>query len=199
MLYTIKQLASQTISVVLLCVDKGTKIMPNAKSKSKNSKAKVARKSGSNASAAAKAVSWRQWQTRQKVFTAVLAAIVVVSVGWIGIHKNNQSSAQSVEQYRTIHVWASYVNVRRCASTYCGEVSNLGTSHSPTALWQCKSSDPHGRVTSGGSYNNWWVWLPYRHGYISAVFVSYALPYTGYYAGYNGNNQPIKGLYETYC
>ncbi|MFJ2812762.1 hypothetical protein ACIQOU_27955 [Streptomyces sp. NPDC091279] len=80
--------------------------------------------------------------------------------------------AQADPSVRPVHIWASQVRVRECASTTCG----LATSERLTNVTvQAFCQRWEEKVTDGSYYNHYWVeiitpggWL----GWVSAVYVS---------------------------
>jgi hypothetical protein len=80
--------------------------------------------------------------------------------------------AQADVTMSSVHIWASQVRVRQCASTTCGLASQERLTNVTVQAFCQRWGD---RVTDGSYYNHYWVeiitpqgWL----GWVNAVYVS---------------------------
>ncbi|MER6334464.1 hypothetical protein ABT298_35265 [Streptomyces sp. NPDC001034] len=99
---------------------------------------------------------------------AALAALL----GLTGLFGLAAAPAQADPSLSPVHIWASQVRVRDCASTSC----DLATTEQVTnATVQAFCQRWGGYVSDGPYYNHYWVEIitPQHHlGWVSAVYVS---------------------------
>ncbi|MFE9449932.1 hypothetical protein [Streptomyces sp. NPDC006739] len=99
----------------------------------------------------------------------VLLAAVLGLVALVGLAPG---PAQAAASSNTVHIWASQVRVRQCASTTCDVATTERLSNVDVYAYCQRWGD---RVSDGSYYNHYWVeivspqgWL----GWVSAVYVS---------------------------
>ncbi|MBN0048409.1 hypothetical protein JS756_30765 [Streptomyces actuosus] len=101
-----------------------------------------------------------------------LRALCATLLGLSAVLGLMSAPAQADITTSPVHIWASQVRVRQCASTTCGLASQEGLTNVTVQAFCQRWGD---RVADGPYYNHYWVeiitpqgWL----GWVSAVYVS---------------------------